>query len=126
MAIDVGLGELLKQLGTDIGALVRGELALARKETKDALQAVRNATVVVALGAVLSLLALGTLTAAAVLALADRMGNAPAALLVGLVLGAVAAGAVFWGVRRLRTVPVKPEKTLESLEETKEWMKDLK
>jgi uncharacterized membrane protein YqjE len=126
MAIDVGMGELLKQLGTDIGALVRGELALARKEMKDALQAVRNATVVVALGGVLSLLALGTLTAAAVLALADRMGNAPAALLVGLVLTAIAAGAVFWGVSRLRNVPVKPEKTLESLEETKEWMKDLK
>ena len=126
MALDVGMGELLKQLGTDIGALVRGELALARKEMKDALQAVRNATVVVALGGVLSLLALGTLTAAAVLALADRMGNAPAALLVGLVLTVIAAGAVFWGVSRLRHVPVKPEKTLESLEETKEWMKDLK
>ena len=125
MALDVGMGELLKQLGTDIGALVRGELALARKEMKDALQAVRNATVVVALGGVLSLLALGTLTAAAVLALADRMGNAPAALLVGLVLTVIAAGAVFWGVSRLRNVPVKPEKTLESLEETKEWMKDL-
>ncbi|HEX5041466.1 MAG TPA: phage holin family protein [Candidatus Polarisedimenticolaceae bacterium] len=125
MAIDVGLGELLKQLGTDTGRLIREELALARKEMKDALQGLRTATVLVACGAVLSLLALGTLTAAAVLALGDRMGYDAAALVVGLVLTALAAGAVIWGVRRLRTVSVKPEKTMESLEETKEWMKDL-
>jgi O-antigen/teichoic acid export membrane protein len=59
---------------------------------------------------VLSLLALGTLTAAAVLALGTRVGYGTAALIVGLVLTAIAAGAVIWGVRRLRTVPVKPRR----------------
>ena len=125
MALDVSMGELLKQLGTDIGTLVRQELALARKEMKEALETLRTATVLVAAGAVLSLLALGTLIAAAVLALGANVGYGTAALIVGLVLTAIAAGAVIWGVRRLRSVPVKPEKTLESLEETKEWMKDL-
>ncbi len=125
MALDVSMGELLKQLGTDIGTLVREELALARREMKETLQTLRTATVVVASGAVLSLLALGTWTAAAVLALGANVGYATAAVIVGLVLTAIAAGAMLWGVRRLRSVPVKPEKTLESLEETKEWMKDL-
>ena len=125
MALDVSMGELLKQLGTDIGTLVREELALARKEMKETLQTLRTATVVVASGAVLSLLALGTWTAAAVLALGANVGYTTAAVIVGLGLTAIAAGAVLWGVRRLRSVPVKPEKTLESLEETKEWMKDL-
>ena len=125
MALDVSMGELLKQLGTDIGTLVRQELALARKEMKEALETLRTATVLVAAGAVLSLLALGTLIAAAVLALGANVGYGTAALIVGLVLTAIAAGAVIWGVRRLRSVPVMPEKTLESLEETKEWMKDL-
>ena len=125
MGLDVSMGELLKQLGTDIGTLVREELALARKEMKETLQTLRTATVVVASGAVLSLLALGTWTAAAVLALGANVGYATAAVIVGLVLTAIAAGAMLWGVRRLRSVPVKPEKTLESLEETKEWMKDL-
>ena len=125
MGLDVSMGELLKQLGTDIGTLTREELALARKEIKEALQTLRTATVLVAAGAVLSLLALGTLTAAAVLALGENVGYGTAALIVGLVLTAIAAGAMLWGVRRLRSVPVKPEKTLESLEETKEWMKDL-
>lgn len=122
---DVSLGDLLKQLGADTGKLIREEIALARKEAKDALQQLTTATMLVAAGAVLSLLALGTLTAAAVLALGETMGYDTAALLVGLILTAIAAGAMVWGVRRLRTVPVKPEKTLESLEETKEWMKDL-
>lgn len=125
MALDVGMGELLKQLGTDIGTLVRQELALARKEMKEALETLRTATVLVASGAVLSLLALGTLIAAAVLALGANVGYGTAALIVGVVLTAIAAAAVIWGVRRLRSLPVKPEKTLESLEETKEWMKDL-
>lgn len=125
MALDLSMGELLKQLGTDIGTLVRQELALARKEMKEALETLRTATVLVAAGAVLSLLALGTLIAAAVLALGASVGYGTAALIVGLVLTAIAAGAVIWGVRRLQSVPVKPEKTLESLEETKEWMKDL-
>ena len=125
MGLDVSMGELLKQLGTDIGTLVREELALARKEMKETLQTLRTATVVVASGAVLSLLALGTWTAAAVLALGANVGYATAAVIVGLVLTAIAAGAMLWGVRRLRSFPVKPEKTLESLEETKEWMKDL-
>ena len=125
MGLDVSMGELLKQLGTDIGTLVREELALARKEMKETLQTLRTATVVVASGAVLSLLALGTWTAAAVLVLGANVGYATAAVIVGLVLTAIAAGAMLWGVRRLRSVPVKPEKTLESLEETKEWMKDL-
>ena len=122
---DLSLGDLLKQLGADTGRLIREEIALARKEAKDALQQLMTATMLVAAGAVLSLLALGTLTAAAVLALGENMGYDTAALLVGLILTAIAAGAMVWGVRRLRTVPVKPEKTLESLEETKEWMKDL-
>jgi len=122
---DLSLGDLLKQLGADTGKLIREEIALVRKEAKDALQQLMTATMLVAAGAVLSLLALGTLTAAAVLALGENMGYDTAALLVGLILTAIAAGAMVWGVRRLRTVPVKPEKTLESLEETKEWMKDL-
>jgi|KBSSwiStaDraftv2_1062776.scaffolds.fasta_scaffold82393_2 protein-S-isoprenylcysteine O-methyltransferase Ste14 len=122
---EVGLGELLRQLGTETGTLIREEVALVRREVKEALASIKLATALVAAGAVLSLLALGTLTAAAVLALGTRVGHGTAALIVGLVLTAVAAGAVLWGMRRLRTVPVKAEKTLESLEETKEWMKDL-
>ena len=122
---EVGLGDLLRQLGTDTGTLIRQELALVRKEVQEALASLKAATVLVATGAVLSLLALGTLTAAAVLALGARMGYGGAALLVGIVLAVVAAVAVIWGVHRLRTLPVKPEKTMESLEETKQWMKDL-
>jgi protein-S-isoprenylcysteine O-methyltransferase Ste14 len=122
---EVGLGELLRQLGTETGTLIREEVALVRREFKEALASIKMATALVAAGAVLSLLALGTLTAAAVLALGTRLGFGTAALIVGLVLTAIAAGAVMWGMRRLHTVPVKAEKTLESLEETKEWMKDL-
>lgn len=125
MALDLSMGELLKQLGTDIGTLVREELALARREMKEALGTLRTATVLVASGAVLSLLALGTWTAAAVMALGASVGYVKAASIVGLVLTAIAAAAAIWGVRRLRSLPMKPEKTLESLEETKAWMKDL-
>jgi uncharacterized membrane protein YqjE len=105
--------------------LIRDQLALVRKEVGQALDTLKLGAGLVAAGAVLALLALGTLTASAVLALGERMGYTSAALLVGVVLTAVAAGACVWGARRFRTASLRPEKTLETLQETKEWMKDL-
>jgi hypothetical protein len=48
-----------------------------------------------------------------------------AALLLGAALAVVAAAVLAWGARHFRAAALKPEKTLEALEETKQWMKDL-
>ena len=122
---EASLGDLVRQLGSDLSALLRGELALVRKETREALDALKTGAALVAAGAMAALLALGTLTAAAVLALGARMGYTTAALLLGVAFAVLAAAAIAWGARRFRTASLKPEKTLEDLEETKRWMKDL-
>ena len=118
---EASLGDLVRQLGSDLSALLRGELALVRKETREALDALKTGAALVAAGAMAALLALGTLTAAAVLALGARMGYTTA----NATPRSRAAAAIAWGARRFRTASLKPEKTLEDLEETKRWMKDL-
>jgi hypothetical protein len=45
---EVGLGELLRQLGTETGTLIRGEVALVRREVKEALASIKMATALVA------------------------------------------------------------------------------
>ena len=122
---EASLGDLVRQLGTDLSALLRGELALVRKETREALDALKSGAALVAAGAIAALLALGTLTAAAVLALGERMGYTTAALVMGALFAAAAGAAIAWGARRFRSASLKPEKTLADLEETKQWMKDL-
>jgi uncharacterized membrane protein YqjE len=122
---ETGLGDLLRQLVTDSATLVRQELALLRQETKEALETLKTSVTMLAAGVLLALLALGTWTAAAVIGLGQRMGYGAAAAVVAAVLTVVAAIAVAWGAHRLRAEPLKPEKTLESLEEGKQWMKDL-
>jgi uncharacterized membrane protein YqjE len=119
------LGDLLRQLANDSATLVREEFALARQEVKEALAALGTSVTLVAAGAVLALLALGTLVASAVIGLGHEVGYGTSALVIGLVITAIAGIAMAWGVKRLRASSLKPEKTIESIREGKEWMKDL-
>jgi hypothetical protein len=114
------LGDLLRQLAADSSTLIREEFALVRQEAKQALRGLATNASLVAAGAVLALLALGTLTAAAVIGLGRNVGYGTSALIVGAILTAIAGGAIAWGVQRMRATPIEPEKTLESLED---WRK---
>ena len=78
-----------------------------------------------AAGGAIALLALATLTAAAVIALGDDIGYGSSALLVGLVLAVIATVAIVWGKKRMEGTSLKPEKTIQSIEEGKQWMRDL-
>lgn len=119
------LGDLIRQLATDSATLVREELALLRREAKEALETLAASAATMAAGVVLSLLALGAWTAAAVIGLGHRVGYGTAAVIVGAVLTVIAGVAIAWGLHRLKAASLKPEKTLESLEEGKQWIKDL-
>ena len=62
---------------------------------------------------------------AAVAGLAHVMDTALAALLVGVVLAAVGGSIAFIGIGRLKRTSLKPQQTIETLEEDKEWLKQL-
>lgn len=117
--------ELLGQLANNSAALVRDELALARQEMNEKVKSFRSGVVTVAFGAVVSLIAVLTLTAAAVIGLAHLMDAGYAALIVGGVLAIVGGIVVFTGLNRLKQTSLKPEQTIETLEEDKVWLKEL-
>jgi hypothetical protein len=48
-----------------------------------------------------------------------------AALVTGLALAAIGGAAAFFGVRTLKNTKLKPEETIQTLKEDKEWLKEM-
>jgi Putative Actinobacterial Holin-X, holin superfamily III len=119
------IGELLGQLANNSASLVRDEIALVRQEMGEKVKSFRSGVVTVAVGAVVGLIAIMALTAAAIIGLAHLMDAGYAALIVGGLLAIVGGIIAVMGFNRLKQTSLKPEQTIETLEEDKEWLKDL-
>jgi uncharacterized membrane protein YqjE len=119
------LGELIVELANQSVGLMRDEIALARRELEQKLKTVQSAAAVVAIGAIMALIATLSVCAAVIIALAEYVGPWQSALIVGLILGIAAGATILIGVSRFKRTSLRPEKTIETLEENKEWLKDL-
>jgi len=124
---DEGIGDLLKQLSQETTTLVRQELELAKAEmTVKAKEGGKGAGFLGGAG-VAGLLTLATLTAALVGLLDRAMAFWVAALIVGLIWGAVAAVLALQGRNKLQeAAPPVPEQTQQSVKEDVQWAKTRK
>ena len=118
-------GELLSQLANNSAALVRDEIALAKQEMSEKVSSFRSGVVTIAVGGVVALLGILALVAAAIIGLAHYMDAGLAALIVGVVFALIGGIIAFVGMGRLKRTSLKPEQTMETLEEDKEWLKQL-
>ena len=118
-------GELLGQLANNSSALVRDEIQLAKQEMSEKFTRLRSAIIVVTTGAFIGVLATLALTAAAIIGLASYVGPGNASLIIGAALAIIAGIIVLTGMSRMKRTSLKPEQTIETLEEDKEWLKDL-
>jgi len=118
-------GELIADLASQSVGLARDEIALARRELERKLKTVQSAAAVVAIGVLMALIAALSICAAVIIALAEYVGPWQSALIVGLILGMAAGVAVLIGVSRFKRTSLKPEQTIETIEENKEWLKEL-
>jgi hypothetical protein len=116
---------LIGELANQSVGLVRDEVALARRELEQKLKTVQSAAAVVAIGAFIALIATLSICAAVIIALAEYVGPWQSALIVGLILGMAAGVAISIGVSRFKQTSLKPEQTIETIEENKEWLKEL-
>ena len=118
------MGELFKQLSSDLSTLVRQELRLAQVEmTEKGKRAAVGAGFLGGAG-IVSLLLLGSLTACIIAALAEGMDVWLAALIVTVVYGAIAGVLALTGKQRVaEATPVVPEQTVQSLKEDAQWAK---
>src|SRR5262245_20762264 len=118
-------GMLIGELAGQLVGLARDEVALARRELEQKLKTVQSAAAVVAIGAIIALIATLSVCAAVIIALAEYVGPRQSALIVGLILGIAAGATILFVVSRFKRSSLRPEKTIETLEENKEWLKDL-
>lgn len=120
------LTDLLGELAASSAALVRDEVDLARQEIKENLRGIAPRIAGIAVGALIGGIALLILGAAAVIGLGNIIGYGLSALVIGLFLGLIGGSITLLGIRQIRRSRLKPEQTLETLEEDRVWLKQLR
>ncbi len=119
------LTDLIGDLASQSAGLVRDEMALAKQELSEKISSLRSGAITLAFGASFAMAAFLALCAAAIAGLAEYMKVWQAALIVGGGLALVAGILVAMGVGRLSQTSLKPKKTIKTLEENKEWLKEI-
>lgn len=118
------LGELFAALASDTSTLVRQEVALAKTELTQNAARVGRHVGAMAVGGAFGYAALLALTAAAIIGLGQVIPLWAAALAVGVVLAVVAWWLVSGALRALKETDVAPRRTVETLKEDAQWLKD--
>ncbi len=122
---DESLGELISHLANQSASLIRDEVELAKQELREKAKTLRSTVAVIAFGAVVGLIAVLALCTALIAGLSEYMAVWLAALIVGDVLAVIAGITVVTGISTLKHADLKPEQTIETLEENKEWLKEI-
>jgi len=120
-----GVGELVRQLQGQVSTLVHQEVELAKAEAVEKGKKMGVGAGLLGGAGVAALLMLGALTAFLILALALVLPAWAAALIVTALWGAVAGVLGLQGRAKVREMgkPV-PEKTVETVKEDVQWLKN--
>jgi VIT1/CCC1 family predicted Fe2+/Mn2+ transporter len=118
------IGEVAKDLTSDLSLLVRQELELARAELEQKGRVAASGAGMFAGAGAFALCAAGALTAFLVLVCSLFLPDWAAALVVGVVLAAVAFVLIRQGRERVAAAgKLVPEQTIETVKEDVEWAK---
>ena len=119
-------GALLSDLLRHLSGLLRGEIALARAEVKENIQAAGMGIGLIVAAVVIALCALNMLAAALVAAIAE-LGVAPgwAAFGVGAVLALIALGLALKGASALKLSSLAPDRTVRNVRRDAQTLKEV-
>jgi uncharacterized membrane protein YqjE len=122
-AAEPSLGDLVRQLAQDSTTLIRQEVALAKMEMRENVKTAARDMAMIAVGGAIAAVGGLVLTAFLVILLGSLLLNYwLSALIVGL-LFLIIGGVLAWtNLNRLRTADMKPEHTIDSMNENKEWI----
>lgn len=115
--------DVLRDILQNLQEMVRAEMRLARAEIRSDLSQAASSGLWIAAGSLAALCSLMFLLWSASYALATVMAMWAAALLVAVVVGIIAAVSIVAGIRKFRQIQLGPERTVETLKENLEWMK---
>lgn len=119
---EASLGELFSEMTTELSALFRQEIELAKTEAKEEATTAGKASAMLVGAGVAALLALAFLSAALAWLLDTWMGSALAFFIVGALWVIAAAVLVSVGRKKLKEIRTLPE-TKQSIKEDVEWAK---
>ena len=116
--------DVLQDIVGNVQSIIRSEIRLAKTEVKEETAKAGKAGAIIAAGVVLGLYAFGF--ALVTITRALEMVTAPwlASLIVSVLVGVAALVAVNIGRTRMKYVHTTPEKTIASVKENVEWVKD--
>jgi hypothetical protein len=118
------LGELFSELAAETGTLVRQEVALAQAEVTAKATVVGKNVGYLAVGGAVGYAAMLSILAGVVIGLSYFMPAWIAAILVGLLVGAVAFFVISSALEELKNTNLKPEESVESIKEDAQWLKN--
>ncbi len=119
-----GLGTLVTGVITDIQDIVRNEVRLAQAELKEDIGTLGRAATMGVAGAVLGLVGLILLMIGAAILLDRWFADWLAFVLAGLALLVIAGALVMIAKNRLSAANLKPERTIDSLQQDKAWAQE--
>jgi uncharacterized membrane protein YqjE len=117
-------GDILKDIIANAQEIIRSEIRLAKTEMREEAGKAWGAARMLLAGALLGLYALGFVLLSAVRALSLAVSPWLAALLVGVALAIVTAVLISAGLARWRQFSPKPDKTIETVKENVEWVRN--
>jgi len=115
--------EIFQDIIHNIQDIVRSEVRLAKIEIREEAAKAKAAALMIAAGALTATLAFSFLMLTVVYALSLILPIWAAALIVAVTLAIVAAGTLSEGLKRFKTIHPTPERTVESLKENAQWVK---
>jgi fatty acid desaturase len=121
---DRSIAVLLSDLANETILLVRQEIALLKAEMREKFGRMGQGATALGVGAALALSGWFVLLACAVLALATVMQPWLAALIVAVVVLAIGGILLLIGKKRLDTDNLVPRRTMRSLREDEEWIRE--
>ncbi len=120
-AQDASLGELFGRLTSDLGILVRDEVQLAKVELKQDIRDAGKPAGMFGAAAIAAWMTVVLVSFAAAWGLAEVMPAGVAFLIVAVLWGVAAALLYARGRRELETLDLRPEATIETIQEDVQW-----
>jgi hypothetical protein len=118
------LSDLLSAMTDDVSLLVRKELELAKEEIRGDVSRAGNVAKLFGAAGFVGYFALMMLLFAAAWGLAAVVPRGVAFLIVGVILGAIAAVLALRGKAQVQALDPKPEQTIETLKEDAQWLSE--
>lgn len=117
------LGELFSELSQDVSTLFQQEVQLAKVEMSEKASQAGQRVGFIAAGGFIAYAGFLALLAALILGLAEFMAAWLSALIVGLLVAAVGYFLLQKGLNDLKNLNPTPEKTIKSVKEDGQWLK---